>query len=120
VACGQQHVLALDASGKVFSWGMGVFGQLGHENVWDEGQPKVIEALLEKKIIQVACGYNHSLALTDDGRVFTWGSSEYGQQGGKNEYTDWQEGDQHSYGKRKNYFAQPREIVDAFNGQKNY
>jgi hypothetical protein len=30
VACGQQHCLALTADHQVYSWGLGVFGQLGH------------------------------------------------------------------------------------------
>eukprot|EP01124_Arcella_intermedia_P012336 TRINITY_DN18701_c0_g1_i1.p1 TRINITY_DN18701_c0_g1~~TRINITY_DN18701_c0_g1_i1.p1 ORF type:complete len:600 (-),score=178.46 TRINITY_DN18701_c0_g1_i1:23-1624(-) len=98
---------------------MGVFGQLGHGDVEDQRLPKVISSLSPYKVIQVACGYNHSLALTEDGKVYTWGSSEYGQQAGKNDYTDWQEGDQHSAGRRRNYFTEPRQIpTDAFNNHK--
>ncbi len=31
--------------------------------------------------MQVVCGYAHVLALTDDGRLYAWGSNVYGQLG---------------------------------------
>lgn len=30
---------------------------------------------------QVACGYAHTLALTDEGFVYAWGANSYGQLG---------------------------------------
>ena len=32
----------------------------------------------------MACGYSHSLALSDDGKVFGWGANSYGQLGSGN------------------------------------
>lgn len=87
ICCGQQHVLALTANGEVWSWGLGVFGQLGHGETHDEGVPKRIAAFDGKRVLDIGCGANHSLALTEDGKIFSWGSSEYGQQGGRNQYT---------------------------------
>ena len=34
--------------------------------------------------IQVACGYSHTLALTDEGSIYTWGANRYGQLGAGN------------------------------------
>lgn len=31
--------------------------------------------------LQVACGYAHTLALTDEGFVYAWGANSYGQLG---------------------------------------
>lgn len=31
--------------------------------------------------LQIACGYAHTLALTDEGLVYAWGASSYGQLG---------------------------------------
>lgn len=67
VACGQQHVLAVTEDGKLYSWGLGVLGQLGHGDTRDVGYPRVVGALSGRKVFRVACGSNHSLVLTDDG-----------------------------------------------------
>lgn len=61
VACGQQHSLALTNDGKVYSWGLGVFGQLGHSRLSDEASPTLIQHLEGYRIVQVACGAHHSL-----------------------------------------------------------
>ena len=36
---------------------------------------------MEDNIVQISAGKRHSAALTDDGKLFTWGSNEYGQLG---------------------------------------
>ena len=33
------------------------------------------------KIVSISCGYRHTLALTDNGKVYTWGGNQYGQLG---------------------------------------
>lgn len=88
VACGQQHSLALTDDGRIYSWGLGVFGQLGHSNIKSQHVPKRIENVTmeddnEKEVLfkSVACGSHHSLALDIYGKVWSWGSAEYGQQG---------------------------------------
>lgn len=30
---------------------------------------------------QVACGYAHTLVLTDEGQIYAWGANSYGQLG---------------------------------------
>ncbi|ETE59098.1 putative E3 ubiquitin-protein ligase HERC6, partial [Ophiophagus hannah] len=40
-----------------------------------------IDALSMYNVIQVACGHYHSIALTKDGRVFSWGQNSHGQLG---------------------------------------
>lgn len=32
-----------------------------------------------KKIIKIACGYDHSMVLTNNGKVFCWGNNEFNQ-----------------------------------------
>ncbi|CAI8007319.1 E3 ubiquitin-protein ligase HERC2 [Geodia barretti] len=43
--------------------------------------PHKVEGLAHKKVVQVAVGAMHCLALTDNGEVFSWGDNEHGQQG---------------------------------------
>uniref|UniRef100_A0A3Q3WJK2 RCC1-like domain-containing protein n=1 Tax=Mola mola TaxID=94237 RepID=A0A3Q3WJK2_MOLML len=76
IACGQDHSLAVSASGHVFSWGADEDGQLGDPfmcNILEVPKP------LQIPVIQVACGKSHSLALTKD--VFSWGLNSHGQLG---------------------------------------
>ncbi|CAG2207194.1 HERC4 [Mytilus edulis] len=83
VVAGSQHSLALTEAGEVFSWGDNSCGQLGRGKV-DENQakqPKVIKTLVTYHIIQICSGNNHSLALSNDGIVFSWGANNYGQLG---------------------------------------
>jgi alpha-tubulin suppressor-like RCC1 family protein len=49
--------------------------------VQDEWVPKVIDELRGIPIIQVACGAQHSMALTEDGHVFAWGACANGRLG---------------------------------------
>ena len=52
--------------GHVYSWGLGVFGQLGHGNLDDLRQPKRVEYLVKNgiKAVQVVCGAYHTVART--------------------------------------------------------
>lgn len=41
--------------------------------------PRLVE--LPSKVVQLACGQEHSLALTEHGTVLSWGSSDHGRLG---------------------------------------
>uniref|UniRef100_F6QU60 HECT and RLD domain containing E3 ubiquitin protein ligase family member 6 n=1 Tax=Monodelphis domestica TaxID=13616 RepID=F6QU60_MONDO len=82
VSCGKEHSLAICKEGRVFSWGSGSDGQLGiREFKKLSSIPKKIDELSSFKIIQVSCGHYHSIALAQDGRVFSWGKNNHGQLG---------------------------------------
>ncbi|XP_019488804.1 PREDICTED: probable E3 ubiquitin-protein ligase HERC6 [Hipposideros armiger] len=82
VSCGKEHSLAVCHKGRVFAWGAGSEGQLGIEEFKEiVFTPKKIKALADIKIIQVSCGHYHSLALSGDGQVFSWGKNSHGQLG---------------------------------------
>lgn len=71
---------ALDASGKVWSWGSNFQGQLGRQsNVVLNQLPAKIETL--PRITHLATGKNHTLALSDKGEVWAWGANTAGQLG---------------------------------------
>lgn len=44
-------------------------------------RPKLIEALQDYEIVDVACGGAHSAAITNSGQLFTWGKGRYGRLG---------------------------------------
>jgi E3 ubiquitin-protein ligase HERC2 len=81
VHSGGKHAMALTLDGKVFSWGEGEDGKLGHGNRLNLDKPRMIEALRSKKIRDIACGSSHSAAITSSGELYTWGLGEYGRLG---------------------------------------
>ncbi len=46
VSCGQQHTAIVSDAGEVFTFGLGVFGQLGHGELSDEMIPRRVEELV--------------------------------------------------------------------------
>jgi alpha-tubulin suppressor-like RCC1 family protein len=84
VYCGAGHSFALDSYGSVYSWGASADYQTGHsQNEVDIYQPKRIdfETLGGFKIKDIACGIKHTLMLTSESEVISFGCTEYGQWG---------------------------------------
>lgn len=59
--------------GQVYTFGSGVCGQLGTRNKKARHTPALVADLARYRVISVACGHLHSLALTQDGSLFAWG-----------------------------------------------
>ncbi|OQS07030.1 hypothetical protein THRCLA_00983 [Thraustotheca clavata] len=84
IVMGETHTLALMSDGNVFVFGWNDKGQLGLSS-----NPKVVfkpvalsPALFEKrKVVQLAAGQDHSVALCSSGSVYTWGGNKHGQLG---------------------------------------
>lgn len=66
---------------EVWSWGRGSEGQLGHGDQLARLQPLCIKPLSGEEVIKVAAGSHHSLALTAQCQVYSWGSNMCGQLG---------------------------------------
>ena len=77
VSAGSRHSFAITADGALWSWGDGDYGRLGHGD-WHRQLPKKVKALAGRRVITASAGERHSLALTVDGAVFTWGKGEAG------------------------------------------
>lgn len=78
VACGSgdAHTLAVTDKGRVYSWGDGDYGKLGRGGSDGSKLPKLIDKLKEEHVVKVYCGVHFSLALTKDGKVFSWGKGD--------------------------------------------
>jgi hypothetical protein len=77
-ALGGWHALALDDAGGVWAWGGDEYAQATGEAgaLKDAGRRDALvptRVLRSHRIIQVAAGGMHSLALTDGGAIFQWG-----------------------------------------------
>ncbi|KAH7677077.1 Regulator of chromosome condensation 1/beta-lactamase-inhibitor protein II [Dioscorea alata] len=92
-ACGVWHTAAVVevmsgnsgssncSSGKLFTWGDGDKGRLGHGDKESKLVPTCVAALVDPNFCKVACGHSITVALTTSGQVYTMGSSVYGQLG---------------------------------------
>lgn len=76
-------VLTTDPEANLYICGFGPGGRLGTGDEITRFNFVCIEGggLAGKKIVNVGLGQNHTLAISDEGEVFTWGSNTYGQLG---------------------------------------
>ncbi|KAL4803897.1 regulator of chromosome condensation 1/beta-lactamase-inhibitor protein II [Aspergillus unguis] len=83
LVCGDNHVLALNDKGAVFSWGSGQQNQLGRRiierNKLNGLQPR--EFGLPKGIVHIGAGAFHSFAVHHSGKVYAWGLNSFGETG---------------------------------------
>ncbi|KAK9838506.1 hypothetical protein WJX81_003780 [Elliptochloris bilobata] len=83
VEAGGWHSLAITTDGEVFVWGRGEYGRLG---LGDRSGSSRLRATLVKameghSVVQGSCGGTHTLVLTAEGRIFTWGRGSFGRLG---------------------------------------
>jgi alpha-tubulin suppressor-like RCC1 family protein len=87
IAAGTRHSLALQADGRLLSWGSDSDGQLGDGGTSsDKAAPTFVPNV--NNIIAIAAGEQFSLALKADGTMLSWGSDQLGQLGDSTELTD--------------------------------
>ncbi|RYX80740.1 hypothetical protein EON83_27305 [bacterium] len=88
LSAGWYHSMALDSNGNVFSWGYNDYGTIG---TGTSDTYVVLPAALNKGLdfdgkvfTQIAAGGAHSLALTSDGLLLSWGANPSGELGNGN------------------------------------
>ena len=83
VAAGHGHSLGLKINGTLWAWGSNAYGQLGlGDTINNHFTPEQVGAL--DTWTAIAAGYEHSLAIRDDGinkTLWAWGRNNYGQLG---------------------------------------
>ncbi|MDR2152805.1 MAG: hypothetical protein LBO72_08290 [Helicobacteraceae bacterium] len=80
-AGGSDYSLAVDNNGKVYATGYNRYGQLGLGDKRDRDTFTRVLSLSDKKIVAIATGTWHSLALSADGKVYVAGENNDGQLG---------------------------------------
>jgi len=86
IVCGKNHAMAVEAEWnseypcqrRVFTWGCGNFGCLGHGIQSDQYYPRQMsffrnQFFANNSAVNAACGALHSLILTKKGHVYYWG-----------------------------------------------
>eukprot|EP00947_MAST-08B_sp_MAST-8B-sp1_P005299 g5299.t1 len=81
MSAGTCHSLVLAKDGKAYSCGFGSWGRLGHGNGERQLVPKLIEALSGMRVCAMSAGSEHSLFLTEDGKVYSCGPGHLGRLG---------------------------------------
>ncbi|CAN7022995.1 hypothetical protein BRARA_F01968 [Brassica rapa] len=88
ISCGPWHTAFVTSEGKLFTYGDGTFGALGHGDRVSTSVPREAEALSGCRTIKIACGVWHSAAVVSvfgeaasSGKLFTWGDGEDGKLG---------------------------------------
>ncbi|CAH1774062.1 unnamed protein product [Owenia fusiformis] len=78
IACGQNHTLALDSKKRVFTWGFGGYGRLGHSEPKDEHVPRHLKWFdtPSKQVVMINCGSTFSIAKTEVEYTYLWGQTK--------------------------------------------
>ncbi|XP_029130774.1 PH, RCC1 and FYVE domains-containing protein 1 [Cajanus cajan] len=86
VACGSWHSALTTSNGKLFTFGDGAFGVLGHGDRESVLYPREVQLLNGLKAMKVACGVWHTAAIievafqsssnTSPWKLFTWGDGD--------------------------------------------
>ncbi|GMH29196.1 hypothetical protein Nepgr_031039 [Nepenthes gracilis] len=89
IACGTWHTALTTTNGKLFTFGDGAFGVLGHGDCESVLYPREVQQLSGLKTVKVACGVWHTAAIVEvvinpaasgvsiaSRKLFTWGDGD--------------------------------------------
>lgn len=88
ISLGSSHTLLLTEDGEVLSCGIDDYGRLGTGASGNATTPEPLVELVDETIVQAKAGNAHSIALSENGKVFTWGRNDAGQLGHGDSYID--------------------------------
>lgn len=83
VRCGASHCAALSPDGVLLTWGLASSGELGHGG-WtpiEVDVPRAVQSMSSVKVVSVAAGANHTVAVSETGGLWTCGRGRHGQLG---------------------------------------
>jgi alpha-tubulin suppressor-like RCC1 family protein len=81
VSLGEYHSAMITESGKLYTWGFNGNGRLGDGTTTNRTTPTLIDKFNGEKVISVSLGHYHSAAITESGKLYTWGLNDKGQLG---------------------------------------
>lgn len=85
VAAGSTHTVVCTDEGRVWTFGSGDHGQLGHGGQQNELCPRAVASLTSVKAVSISAGGNggggHTIVCTSDGQLYTFGYGHSGQLG---------------------------------------
>ncbi|KAG4960816.1 hypothetical protein AAZX31_13G261400 [Glycine max] len=81
VSAGDEHAVALDSNGYVYTWGKGYCGALGHGDEIEKTTPELLTSLKNQLVVQVCARKRKTFVLVDSGSVYGFGSMGFGSLG---------------------------------------
>jgi len=80
LAAGEYHTVALLDDGTVQAWGSNDYGQLGNGSTTSSSTPVTVTSL-GGRVIAIAAGQYHTVALLENGTIMAWGLNSFGELG---------------------------------------
>ena len=75
ISCGDCHTVFRLQNGQVFSLGRNDHGELGLGDFVDRTIPEQVTALAHEVIVKIEAGEVSCTVLTNNGKLYTWGST---------------------------------------------
>ena len=82
IAVGDNHTVALDSEGKVWTWGYNYYGQLGDGTSEDKNIPQCISNIEDSilngvNVTQISAGYNRIIVVDENNNIYGTGEGSY-------------------------------------------
>ncbi|XP_015897159.2 ultraviolet-B receptor UVR8 isoform X1 [Ziziphus jujuba] len=81
IACGGRHSAIITDAGVLLTFGWGLYGQCGHGSTQDQLRPTCVNSLSGIQVKTMAAGLWHTLCISVEGNVYTFGGNQFGQLG---------------------------------------
>nr|XP_015219953.1 PREDICTED: X-linked retinitis pigmentosa GTPase regulator [Lepisosteus oculatus] len=81
ISCGDEHTALITENGKLYMFGSNNWGQLGLGTKSTVNKPTCVKALKSEKVKLAACGRNHTIVYTAQGKLYSTGGNNEGQLG---------------------------------------
>lgn len=87
ISAGSAHAGLVHKTGQLYMWGVGISGRLGLDATEggdaqvDASKPTLLQALAERPVVRISCGFSHTAAIAAGGELFMWGSAATGKCG---------------------------------------
>ncbi len=105
ISAGLGHTMAITNSGELLAWGYSASGQAGTGSIVNViDSPRNITSLFPgDRVVKVGLGHQHSIVVTESGKVYSWGHNQTGQVG--------------AFGVNDTRVLAPQDITDRFSGE---
>jgi alpha-tubulin suppressor-like RCC1 family protein len=80
ISASQFHTMAIDLRGRAWGWGLGSNGRIGDNTITSRRTPVSVAGAV-KTFCKIAAGFDYSLGIDKNGRIWSWGGNGNGQLG---------------------------------------